>query len=77
MGVQFSSDACDTIGGLVLNHAGHVPRRNELIDIDGIRFQVLRADSRRLHTLFASRLAGDAADSMTRADTPDEPAPTE
>lgn len=77
LGVQFSSDACDTIGGLVLNHAGHVPRRNELIDIDGIRFQVLRADSRRLHTLFASRLAADVADSMTGADTPDEPTPTE
>ena len=35
---------------------GRVPRRNETIDIDGIRFQVLRADNRRLYTLLVSRL---------------------
>ena len=40
-----------TVGGLVLRQLGRVPKRNEVIDIDGLRFQVLRADSRRLYTL--------------------------
>jgi magnesium and cobalt transporter len=31
-----------------------VPKRNEVIDIDGTRFQVLRADSRRLYTLLVT-----------------------
>ena len=65
LGTHFSDEECDTIGGLILNHVGRVPKRNESIDIDGIRFQVLRADSRRLYTLFASRIA----------DTSDESAP--
>jgi magnesium and cobalt transporter len=48
---KFSDEEFDTVGGLVLRHLGRVPKRNEVIDIDGMRFQVLRADSRRLYTL--------------------------
>ncbi|HZX32424.1 MAG TPA: transporter associated domain-containing protein [Rhodocyclaceae bacterium] len=48
---QFSDEEFDTVGGLVLRHLGRVPKRNEVVDIDGLRFQVLRADSRRLYTL--------------------------
>ena len=54
--VPFDDDECDTVGGLILNAFGRVPRRNETVDIDGIRFQVLRADNRRLYTLLVSRL---------------------
>ena len=50
----FSDEEFDTVGGLVLHHLGRVPKRNEVIDIDGLRFQVLRADSRRLYTLLVS-----------------------
>lgn len=42
---------CDTIGGLVIHELGRLPKRNELITIGGLRFQVLRTDSRRVHTL--------------------------
>ena len=48
---EFSDEEFDTVGGLILRHLGRVPKRNEVIDIDGMRFQVLRADSRRLYTL--------------------------
>ncbi|MGV0951237.1 MAG: HlyC/CorC family transporter [Azonexus sp.] len=51
---KFSDDDFDTVGGLILRHLGRVPKRNEIIDIDGTRFQVLRADSRRLYTLLVS-----------------------
>ena len=34
----------------------HEDRRGESIDIEDLRFSVLRADSRRLHTLQVERL---------------------
>ncbi|MEI7431575.1 MAG: transporter associated domain-containing protein [Betaproteobacteria bacterium] len=54
LGTQFSDEECNTVGGLILNHLGRVPKRNETIELEGLRFQVLRADSRRLYTLFVS-----------------------
>ena len=47
----------DTIGGIVMARLGRVPRRGEKLDIDGLRFEVLRADSRRIHLLKVTRLA--------------------
>lgn len=46
----------DTVGGLVMARLGHVPRRGDQLDLDGLRFEVLRADSRRVHLLKVSRL---------------------
>ncbi len=56
LGTNFSDEECHTVGGLILNHLGRVPNRNETIVLDGVRFLVLRADSRRLYTLYATRL---------------------
>ena len=47
----FSEDEFDTIGGVVMSAFGHLPKRNETIEIDQIRFRVLNSDSRRLHLL--------------------------
>ena len=55
---KFSDEEFDTVGGLVLRHLGRVPKRNEIMDIDGVRFQVLRADSRRLHLLLVEKKPG-------------------
>src|SRR5690349_13999155 len=41
---QFSEEDHDTIGGLVLEHFGRVPKRGEQIAIDKLNFKVLRAD---------------------------------
>jgi magnesium and cobalt transporter len=48
---DFSEEDCDTIGGLVIRHLGRLPKRGEVVNIEGLRIQVLRADSRRVHTL--------------------------
>jgi magnesium and cobalt transporter len=48
---QLAHEEIDTVGGLVMNRLGHVPRRGEKIDIDNWRFEVLRADSRRVYLL--------------------------
>ena len=53
---EFSDEEFDTVGGLILRHLGRVPKRNESVDIGGMRFQVLRADSRRLYTLLVDPL---------------------
>ncbi|AGM41549.1 CBS domain-containing protein [Spiribacter salinus M19-40] len=48
---RLSDEEFDTIGGLVANGFGHMPRRGEALELEGLRFEVLRADSRRLHLL--------------------------
>jgi magnesium and cobalt transporter len=48
---RFAHEEIDTVGGLVMSRLGHVPRRGEKIDIDNWRFEVLRADSRRVYLL--------------------------
>jgi magnesium and cobalt transporter len=40
---------------VVIAHLGRLPKRGESIVIDGIRFQVLRADSRRVYTLIVDK----------------------
>jgi magnesium and cobalt transporter len=56
-GTDFSSDDFDTVGGLVIDRFGRLPKRGESVVIQGIRFSVLRADSRRLHLLAVQKLA--------------------
>ena len=48
---QLAHEEIETVGGLVMSRLGHVPRRGEKIDIDNWRFEVLRADSRRVYLL--------------------------
>ena len=48
---HLAHEEIDTIGGLVMARLGHVPRRGEKIDVDGFRFEILRADSRRVYLL--------------------------
>ena len=48
---KFSDEEFDTIGGLVMQRFGRLPRRGEVITIDRFRFKVLNADSRRIHLM--------------------------
>ncbi len=54
-GTSFPDAEIDTVGGLVIAQFGRLPRRGESIAIAGHRFQVLRADSRRVHTLIVEK----------------------
>ncbi len=56
LGASFADDEFDTVGGLVTHEFGRVPKRGESVDIVGLRFHVLRADSRRIHSLRVERL---------------------
>ncbi len=55
LGTRFSDEAADTAGGLVIAYLGRLPKRGETLAIDGVRFQVLRADSRRVYTLLVDK----------------------
>lgn len=61
-GTHFEDDDFDTIGGLLLKSFGHLPKRGEVTTLEGFRFRVLRADSRRLYTLHVERVAPPAQD---------------
>jgi magnesium and cobalt transporter len=56
-GTQFPDDEFDTVGGLVLRAFGRLPKRGEVTTLDDHRFRILRADSRRLHTLQVEKVA--------------------
>ncbi|HEY6609967.1 MAG TPA: transporter associated domain-containing protein [Pseudomonas sp.] len=47
----FSEEEFDTIGGVVMSAFGHLPKRNEVIELGDFRCRVLNADSRRIHLL--------------------------
>jgi len=66
LGAQFSDEEFHTIGGLVLQAFGRLPKRGESTTIDNFRFKVVRADSRRIYTLQVERIAAQ----------PDEDSPT-
>ncbi len=53
---ELSDADYDTVGGLLMQELGRLPRRGETLDFAGLRFKVLRGDRRRLHTLEVMRL---------------------
>jgi magnesium and cobalt transporter len=52
----------DTVGGLVVHAFAHLPTRGERVEIDGFRFTIMRADSRRVHLLTVRPPAGQMPD---------------
>ena len=59
-GSEFSDEDVDTVGGLVTRQLGHLPKRDESINVENecgesgrrkFNFTVLNADSRRIHLL--------------------------
>jgi len=51
----FPDEDYDTVGGLVVARFGRLPKRGESIVIEGFNFQVLRADSRKVHSLLVEK----------------------
>jgi len=55
-GTALDSDNVDTVGGIVVRAFGRLPKRGEAVSLEGFRFRVVRADSRRVHTLQVERI---------------------
>ncbi len=49
----------ETIGGLVMNAVGRLPKKGEEIMLEQFKFLVLRADSRRVHQFEVTSLVSD------------------
>ncbi len=60
-GTDFPDEDYDTIGGMVINRLGHLPKRGESVEIGGFRFTVVRADSRKIRLLNIEKLPVEAA----------------
>lgn len=58
---SFRDAEYDTIGGLLIRHFSRLPRRGDLLVLEGVRFQVLNADSRRLLSLLVEVLPAASA----------------
>jgi len=59
-GCTLADADADTIGGLVINRMGRIPKRGESITTGDLRIQVLRTDSRQVHLLRVLRMPGTA-----------------
>jgi magnesium and cobalt transporter len=57
LGSDFGDDEFDTVGGLVLQAFGRLPKRGESTTLGNFRFKVIRADSRRIYTLEVEKVA--------------------
>ena len=54
-GTELRNDDYDTVGGFVIHELGRLPKRGEVIFHQDLRISILRADSRRVHTLLIDR----------------------
>ena len=59
VGTEFSDEEFSTIGGLVVNKFGHLPKRGDSIVIENLSISILRADSRRLHSIQVEVIPGE------------------
>lgn len=48
VGLVCERDGFDTVGGLIMARLGHIPVPNEVLELDGARFTVLRMEGRRI-----------------------------
>jgi magnesium and cobalt transporter len=65
-GTQYSDEEFDTIGGLIINQLGHLPKRGEVIELGNLQFRVLRATNRQVHLLEVRQLENPAEQTATR-----------
>ncbi|MGZ5031194.1 MAG: HlyC/CorC family transporter [Methylobacter sp.] len=48
---HLTTDEYDTIGGFIVSQLEHMPKKGESLVVDNMKFEVIRADSRRVHLL--------------------------
>jgi magnesium and cobalt transporter len=48
---QLATDEYDTIGGFIVHQFEHMPKKGESLTVDNMRFEVIRADNRRVHLI--------------------------
>jgi len=72
-GVQLPEEEFDTIGGLVADQLGRVPRRGEAVQVHGLSFSVMLTRGGAVRWFRVSRVAASAEDARA-AETGGPPA---
>lgn len=53
---QLATDEYDTIGGFIVNQLEHMPHKGESLEMNNLKFEVIKADSRRIHLIKLKKL---------------------
>lgn len=69
-GSNLTDDEVDTIGGYLIHRLGRLPRQGESVQIEGLYIRVVRADTRRIHTLLVERREAPPGPSPLPPDRP-------
>ncbi|MEF3075957.1 transporter associated domain-containing protein [Methylobacter sp. Wu1] len=48
---HLATDEYDTVGGFIVSQMEHMPKKGESLVVENLRFEVIRADNRRLHLI--------------------------
>ncbi len=71
LGVEFGEELdCETVGGLVFQMLGHVPREGETFLYRGLEVTVLDADKRRVREVKIRKVSSTVPDGATSKDSP-------
>jgi len=71
LGVEFGEELdCETVGGLVFQMLGHVPREGETFLYRGLEVTVLDADKRRVREVKIRKVSSTVPDGATSKDAP-------
>lgn len=52
---QLTTDEYDTVGGFIVHELQHMPKKGESLVVDNLRFEIIRADNRRIHLIKLKR----------------------
>lgn len=55
-GTEFTDEEFDTLGGIVMNALGHMPKRGEIAVIEDLQFKVLRSSNRRIDLIEVTKV---------------------
>jgi magnesium and cobalt transporter len=66
---HLSDAAANTVGGLITEQLGRVPKRGDAIEVEDLRIEVLRADARRALLLQVTRLHRPVAEEFAATET--------
>ena len=55
LGVEIEREGFETLGGYLLSHLGRMPYVGETLDVDGLSFEVIEVERRRITKVRARR----------------------
>ena len=61
IGAELESEEFDTIGGFVFGHFGRQPKKDESIQVDGVKFAIVETDGRRIKKLRVEKVPEESS----------------